>query len=96
MFEEAKKFMKKAMDFDHDCHNSEDDACQGCHSITAIIDGLEKDERELSAAFTAIRQYAVEMDTDWPVDYHGHCKKIIAIIDSIDGRKESDGSNTKS
>lgn len=61
MFEEAKKYIEKTKDFDHDCANSQDDICQGCHSITEIIDGLEKDERELTQAFTAIEQLAKDI-----------------------------------
>jgi hypothetical protein len=99
MFEEAKKYIKKTKDFDHDCHNGPDDGCQGCHSITEIIDGLEQDERELQQAFTAILQFAKDIrknpeDTNGVVDYSSG--KIIEIVNNVTKGSFRDGKNNKS
>ena len=105
MFEKAKKIVKDSMNYDHDCKNSPDSACQSCYKATQEIEALERDEREIAAALTAIRQFAKDIrhypnDANGTVDYSS--LRIIEIIDSltgenqhhtISGKKGKNGSN---
>lgn len=88
---EALKFIRS---FDHDCKNGQDHGCQHCTDVTTIIDGLDNDMREISAALTAIRQFAEDIrkhptDTNGVVDYSSG--RIIQIVDFLAHGKDKDG-----
>lgn len=98
MFEKAKKIVKDSMDFEHDCKNGPDSACQSCYKATQEIEALDRESREICAGLTAIRQFAKDIrkfptDTRGVVDYS--TGRIIAIVDQLTGAKEDNGNNSK-